>query len=184
MSKHAPCTIRIAAVADLPAVIAHLVRFETPWREGRDPLPYGPYHRTDCPTIEERTARHLDVWSRPLTAAGWSRMLLGIVDDAIVGHVNLTGDGMYAGLHRARIGLGVEEAFRGRGLARVLMEAAIDRARAEPSIDWLELGVFVGNMHARALYERLGFRTTGIIPDRFRVDNLSIDDEWMVLKVS
>ena len=95
-------------------------------------------------------------------------MLIASVDSAIAGHVNLIGDGLAAGLHRVRIGLGVEEAYRGRGVARNLMEAAIEWARHEPSIEWLELGVFVGNTIAETLAASANTRSEELKNEQLR----------------
>jgi ribosomal protein S18 acetylase RimI-like enzyme len=77
----------------------------------------------------------------------------------------------------------VERPYRGRGLGRALMEACIDWARQQPSLSWVDLGVFEGNDVAEALYRKLGFTELGRTPDRFRVDGLQITDITMVLQV-
>jgi GNAT superfamily N-acetyltransferase len=50
----------------------------------------------------------------------------------------------------------VVPARRGQGLGRVLMDAAIDLARAEGA-DFMDLGTSEDDVGARALYERSGF---------------------------
>ena len=64
------------------------------------------------------------------------------------------------------------------------MEAAIDWARSQPSILWIDLGVFSDNSGAQNLYARHGFQVLGQTPDRFRVDGQSLDDTWMALRVA
>jgi len=56
-------------------------------------------------------------------------------------------------------GMGVVKAARGRGLGRVVMEAAIERAK-QAGARVMHLEVLVGNTAARRTYERLGFTLT------------------------
>lgn len=58
----------------------------------------------------------------------------------------------------------------------MLSAAGIERARTQPSIDWIDLAVFSDNPGAQALYARHGFHVLGRTPDRFRVDGRSLDD--------
>ncbi len=61
-------------------------------------------------------------------------------------------------LHISR--LGVLEGFRGRGLARALISAALLRAAREEA-ETVSLFVWADNAPARALYDSLGFRPSG-----------------------
>jgi GNAT superfamily N-acetyltransferase len=54
--------------------------------------------------------------------------------------------------------------WRGRGLGRALLEAAIELARAEGA-DRIELGTGEDDVAARALYESLGFDNSGGRPE-------------------
>lgn len=58
--------------------------------------------------------------------------------------------------------VGVLPEYRGRGIARRLMEACLDQAR-EAGGEWLALEVRVDNAPARQLYQRLGFQQTGAV---------------------
>ena len=64
------------------------------------------------------------------------------------------------------------------------IEAAIAWARDQPSIDWIDLGVFSDNPGAQALYVRHGFPVVGRTPDRVRVDGQSLDETSMTLNVA
>ncbi len=58
----------------------------------------------------------------------------------------------------------VKEAFRGRGIGRELMKAAIERARDIGGREFT-LEVRAGNTAAISLYESLGFKTEGVRKD-------------------
>ncbi len=78
------------------------------------------------------------------------------------------------------VGVYLRPAHRGRGLARRMMESAIQAAR-DAGLASLRLGVTVGNAPAENLYHALGFRRYGIEPDAIRVDGTGHDEALMVL---
>jgi len=122
----------------------------------------------------------------PLDAPGWQRWFVATVtsEDLIIGHVNLKGDGLRAGLHRCELGIGIERGYRSQGLGRRLMNTAIAYARDEPRLAWVDLRVFGHNAAGRALYGSLGFVEVGTLLDRFRIEGQQIDDVIMTLAVS
>lgn len=71
-------------------------------------------------------------------------------------------------------------AARGTGAGAVLMEAAAAQAKAQ-GVTHLLLWVHAENQPARAFYEKLGFRQTGIIPGGIRIGNRFVDDILMWL---
>jgi ribosomal protein S18 acetylase RimI-like enzyme len=105
-------------------------------------------------------------WERALAAAGrGERVVLGAFDGgALVGTVTVLLDLPPNQPHRAEIAkLMTRVSHRGRGIATALMRAAetvaVERARTLLVLDTAEEG------GASALYTRLGFTLTGLIPD-------------------
>ena len=74
----------------------------------------------------------------------------------------------------------VDPAHRGTGAAGVLISGAIKTAR-DDGLRVLHLSVTVGNAPALALYERLGFRRTGVHPRGLRIDGVFHDEIHMAL---
>jgi RimJ/RimL family protein N-acetyltransferase len=148
-----------------------------------DPVPHGPYNADEPFDEERRRRRAAEMWARPLSEPEWRRTWGAFDGRRCVGEVTLTGSGLRTGLHRADVGLGVQRPYRGVGLGRRLMLEAIEWAREQPSIDWLDLGVFVGNEPAERLYRALGFQEIALRRDLFRIDGQSIDDRAMTLWV-
>lgn len=129
-------------------------------------------------------------WSLPLGAPGWSRAWLlwdgeERANARVVGHLLLRGPQVESAMHRASLSIGVERPYARQGLGTRLIEVALSYARDEAGLAQLELQVFSTNLPARRLYERLGFRLVGTIPDAYRFDGgaLSVDDHWMVLSL-
>lgn len=63
--------------------------------------------------------------------------------------------------HVGVLGMGVLKDYRGRGLGRRLIEAALAHARDKNGIEKVELTVFESNTRAAALYESAGFVLEG-----------------------
>jgi ribosomal protein S18 acetylase RimI-like enzyme len=82
------------------------------------------------------------------------------------------------------VGVFVKPAARGRGIARSLMQAAIERAKAIDGLDMVMLTVSVDQPAPRKLYESLGFRSIGVEPRGIKIGNQAHDEEHMVLEFS
>lgn len=72
---------------------------------------------------------------------------------------------------------------RGTGASGKLITAAVDGARAKGA-SRVALWVNGENAHARALYERMGFRQTGRIPGGIRIGGRLVDDVLMTLELA
>ncbi len=81
--------------------------------------------------------------------------------------------------HVGVLGVLVHRDHRGRGVGTALLDAAIARCRGK--FELVRLSVFATNVRAKALYERLGFRTVGRVPRAYHRGTEYIDEELMVL---
>lgn len=134
--------------------------------------------------MEAGRDRELTRWSTEIDQIAWRRAWGLFDDDELVGYVQLAGGALRSELHRADMGMGVARSYRRRGGGCLLIHTAITWARTQPSIDWIDLGVFSDNPGAQALYVRHGFQVVGRTPDRFRVDGQSLDETSMTLNVA
>ena len=168
MSADASWTIRPLTAADLPAFRA--VRLDA---LRLHPRAYGS-------SYEEEIGYTLDDF-----AARWpvapGVMLGGFVADRLVGITGLQVLPRVKQRHKGFIyTVYVDRAFRGRGLAAELVEAAITTARAV-GLRFVWLTVAIGNDCARRIYDRLGFRTFGVERRGLLVDGDFVDEEMMML---
>jgi ribosomal protein S18 acetylase RimI-like enzyme len=80
----------------------------------------------------------------------------------------------------AIFGLAVSPEHQRRGIARHLLEAAIEAARARGA-HRLTLHVLATNHRARRLYERIGFATEGVLREEFLIEGRYVDDVLMAM---
>jgi ribosomal protein S18 acetylase RimI-like enzyme len=115
--------------------------------------------------------------------AGPARAVFGAFDGpTLVGCAGLAREPGLRKAHKAFVwGLYVAPSARGRGVARRLMAAAIDLARATPGIAKITLSSDAGNPAAIALYESLGFTVFARERDAMRVGADRRDDVQMDL---
>ena len=167
---------------DLATYVDHRLRqFGESGQGGTPPSHF--FGADEGPTAERLHAERTDGWSKPVSAPGWRRAWGAWVDGALMGHLELRGATHRAALHRATLGMGVERRFQGAGLGTRLMEEALTWARAEPSLHWIDLGVFADNQPALRLYAKRGFVECGRVEDAFRINDSSITALQLCLRV-
>lgn len=88
--------------------------------------------------------------------------------------------------HKGMIwGVYVQPSARGLGLAKRLLQAAINRARTVEGLELIQLGVGVDNESARALYGAAGFEVYGVECKALRLGaGRYVDEELRVLDLS
>jgi ribosomal protein S18 acetylase RimI-like enzyme len=115
-----------------------------------------------CSSLAEEEARPLDSWNTRLENAARSGIdlpLLAEIDGQAAGLVWAKVDGEDPGTVNL-FQMWVDPAWRGRGVARALLDTAVAWAR-ERGAHTVGLGVNSANRAAVTLYERAGFRVLG-----------------------
>jgi ribosomal protein S18 acetylase RimI-like enzyme len=105
--------------------------------------------------------------------------------DRVVGYVRLRHPSpLRSNRHVLQInGLAVDPAFRRQGIARALLDAAIDEARSRGARR-LTLRVFAPNTAARGLYEAAGFEVEGVLRGEFFLEGGYVDDVLMAFDLT
>lgn len=121
-------------------------------------------------------------WRRKITDPDWE-VMWGVWDGKdMIAHVALRGGSHLSRLHRAALGIGVQQKYHGRGLGRLLMETVIGFAK-EHDLAWIDLHVLTNNKPAIALYRKFKFKKIGGHQDAFRLGRQKIHDLQMTLKL-
>ena len=142
--------IRDATTTDVPAILAlhALVAAEGRWIGTEAPVD---------------TARFAQLFTEGIESDD-SHLFVATDEGRVVGNL---------GLHPSTpgvttIGMSIDPAYRGQGIGTALMTAALEWARAQPTIHKLVLEVWPHNTAALALYAKVGFAIEGRRPRHYR----------------
>ena len=112
-------------------------------------------------------------------AAGVSQFV-AIADDHVVGWCDVLPKPRATLKHSGVLGVGVVAPYRGRGIGRSLIGAALQAAKSN-GLTRIELTVRIDNDAARKLYESFGFVTEGLLKHHMRIDGNYHDSYSMAL---
>ena len=121
-----------------------------------------------------------EVWRKRLaTNDGTQITLVATVAGEVVGNLGLTRFTRPRRAHVGEIGMGVRDAWQGKGVGSALLQAALDLADNWLGLRRIELHVHADNDRAIALYRKFGFELEGThrayaIRDGVYVDSLSM----------
>ncbi|WP_410982897.1 GNAT family N-acetyltransferase [Bacillus cereus] len=102
-------------------------------------------------------------------------------ENRLLGVVTLLMEKKAAYKHKGHlVAMYVDHQSRGKGLAKGLIRALIEKAR-ELEIEKINLGVVSDNEVAKKLYQSMGFTTYGIENKALKMNGIYRDDELMVL---
>lgn len=111
-----------------------------------------------------------------------SAVLVCEVEGRIAGNCGLHRNPMLKVRHRAGIAIALLKEFWGQGIGTAMFQEMIEIAKGWEGLIQLELEFVEGNARARALYEKMGFRITGVRPDAYRFKDGSLRNEYMMLR--
>ncbi|MCI0765058.1 GNAT family N-acetyltransferase [Bacillus sp. TL12] len=102
-------------------------------------------------------------------------------ENQLLGVVTLLTEQKAAYKHKGHlVAMYVDHQSRGKGLAKDLIRALIEKAR-ELEIEKINLGVVSHNEVAKKLYQSMGFTTYGIESKALKMNSIYRDDELMAL---
>ncbi len=122
-------------------------------------------------------------WTKKLDELGWEKAWLVWDEENVVGHVLLRTMNLGAATHRAELQMGLEKHARAKGLGKELLKLAVDWAKNETNLEWIDLAVFDNNIPAMKIYNSFGFEETGRVNDMFRVSDVSLNNVSMSLNL-
>ena len=139
-------------------------------------------HTTAIWQEEPHPRSWFDGWLAERRAAGLP-VLVAEVDGAVAGYVTYSAFRPHEGYrHTVEHSVYVVPAFRGRGIARTLMDALVAHARTA-GMHVMMAGICSSNTGSIALHERLGFVTVGVLPEVGRKFDRWLDLTLMQLRL-
>jgi ribosomal protein S18 acetylase RimI-like enzyme len=128
----------------------------------------------EAPPIEE-----LAKFVKESIAAG-APVMVAISDEKLVGWCDVLRKPRPTQRHTGVLGMGVMADYRGRGIGKALMAAALAAAK-EKGFTRIELTVRVDNPRAKRLYEQFGFVEEGLCRRHMCLDGAYADSYLMAV---
>jgi len=142
-----------------------------------------PFERADSKVGPEKLESFRRALAAPFPNPGWRQLWLACDDDFnIVAHCDLRAHAERHTEHRCVLGIGVNQAYRNRGLGTRLIRHAETWACAQ-QIQWIDLEVLTVNAPAIRLYEVTGFHQVGEIEAKFALDGAFYSETMMTKKL-
>ena len=137
---------------------------------------------SDPETCRDYPIEREEALLRELSQAEDAAMLSCLVDGQIVGNCQIRILKGRKQRHRAAVAIAILREYWGLGIGTRMFQELIRLAEEQEELLQLELSFIEGNDRARALYEKMGFRITGVNPDAFRLLDGSLRNEILMRK--
>lgn len=109
-------------------------------------------------------------------------MLVCLVEGKIAGNCQITWNNGLKTRHRASVAIALLREFWNQGIGTRLLQELIHIAESNRNIIQLELDFIEGNTRARTLYEKMGFRITGVKPNAIRLKDGTLLNEYSMIR--
>ncbi|MGT2933526.1 GNAT family N-acetyltransferase [Streptococcus catagoni] len=109
-------------------------------------------------------------------------MLLCLKDNEVIGDCRISWNKRIKTKHRASLSIAILQEYWSQGVGSKLLTEAIRLASHNKDITQIELDFVEGNSRSRALYEKFGFRITGVKPNAIRLRNGKLLNEYSMVK--
>lgn len=109
-------------------------------------------------------------------------MLVCIVDGKVAGNCEITFKTNMKTKHRAIVAIALLREYWNQGIGTRMFQELIRLAEAREDVLQMELEFIEGNARARHLYEKMGFRITGVHPNAIRLKDGTLLNEYMMIR--
>lgn len=109
-------------------------------------------------------------------------MLVCLVEGKVAGNCHIAWGKQLKTRHRASVGIALLKEFWNQGIGTRLFQELIRIAEENEHILQMELDYVEGNSRARALYEKMGFRITGMKPNAIRFKDGTLLNEYSMIR--
>ena len=117
-----------------------------------------------------------------VNAADNEVMLVCLVEGKVAGNCQIVWSRNIKTRHRAMVAIALLKEYWNQGIGTRMFREMIRIAEANPDILQMELEFIEGNTRARALYEKMGFRITGVHPNAIRLKDGTLLNEYSMIR--
>ena len=132
--------------------------------------------------FSQMTAEGEKAFLERCNASDCEAMLVCLVEGEIAGSCQISWSQGLKTRHRASVAIALLSAFWNQGIGTRLFQALIQIAQENQNITQMELDYVEGNSRARALYEKMGFRITGVKPNAIRLKDGTFRNEYSMIR--
>ena len=115
-------------------------------------------------------------------ASPFEAMIVCEVEGRIAGNCAITFGSRIKARHKASVAIALLKDYWSLGIGTRMFEEMIRMAEEREGILQMELEFIEGNARARALYEKMGFRITGIHPDAVMLKDGTLLNEYLMTR--
>lgn len=109
-------------------------------------------------------------------------MILCVVDGKVVGNCEISFRTGMKTRHRCSVAIALISEFWNQGIGTRMFQELIRLAENREGVMQMELEFVEGNDRARHLYEKMGFRITGVRPNGIRLKDGRLLNEYMMVR--
>lgn len=131
------------------------------------------------PSIAEQ-----EKWIQSFKSHPSSLLLVVVINDVIVGNIDLTAHSRRMLNHTAVLGMGIHPGWQGKGLGKLCLQSALEWADKQPELEIIWLQVFGDNQQAIRLYQNVGFTECGRQPNFIRKPDGTCVDQITMTRLS
>ena len=117
-----------------------------------------------------------------VNASDHEAMLVCLVEGRIAGNGNIVWSNGIKVRHRASVAIALLREYWNQGIGTRMFQELIRIAETNENILQMELDFVEGNSRARALYEKMGFRITGVRPNAIRLKDGTLLNEYSMIR--
>lgn len=109
-------------------------------------------------------------------------MLICLVEGKVAGNCQISWSNGLKTRHRASVAIALLSEFWNQGIGTRFFQELIHIAEENKNIIQIELEFIEGNSRAQALYEKMGFRITGVKPNAIRLKDGTLLNEYSMIR--
>lgn len=109
-------------------------------------------------------------------------MLVCLVEGEVAGNCQISWSNGIKTRHRASVAIALLSKFWNQGIGTRFFKELIHIAEEHKNLMQIELEFVEGNSRARALYEKMGFRITGMKPNAIRLKDGTLLNEYSMIR--
>ena len=117
-----------------------------------------------------------------VNASDHEAMLVCLVEGKVAGNCQIMWSTGMKTRHRASVAIALLKEYWNQGIGTRLFQEMIRIAEEQEHILQMELDFVEGNTRARALYEKMGFRITGVRPNAIRLRDGTLLNEYSMIR--